>query len=103
MSKLDEKLELYTSEALKLGIEIEETLFGNVVKGLGPSIFKADAEVVSCSQESELATVKENFLIKKLGLEDGEELDNAIQKVCAQMGERKQAKIQGYFLLFVGA
>ena len=97
MSKLDEKLELYTSEALKLGIEIEETLFENVVKGLGPSIFKADAEVVSCSQESELTTVKENFLIKKLGLEDGEELDNAIQKVCAQMGKENKQKYRAIF------
>lgn len=97
MSKLDEKLELYTSEALKLGIEIEESLFENVVKGLGPSIFKADAEIVSCSQESELTTVKENFLIKKLGLEDGEELDAAIQKVCAKMGKENKQKYRAIF------
>ncbi len=97
MSKLDEKLELYTSEALKLGIEIEESLFENVVKGLGPSIFKADAEIVSCSQESELTTVKENFLVKKLGLEDGEELDAAIQKVCAKMGKENKQKYRAIF------
>jgi small subunit ribosomal protein S1 len=97
MSKLDEKLELYTSEALKLGIEIEESLFENVVKGLGPSVFKADAEIVSCSQESELDTVKKNFLIKKLGLEDGEELDAAIQKVCAKMGKENKQKYRAIF------
>lgn len=103
MSKLEEKLELYTNEAEKLGIEIEPILFESVTRGLGPSIYKEDAELVSCSQESELKTVKENFLIKKLGLEDGEQLDNAIEKVCEQLGKENKTKYRSlfYYLLVI--
>ena len=40
-----------------------------------------DASTVAGSQESELETVKNNFLIKKLGLADGLELMDAINTV----------------------
>lgn len=97
MSKLQEKLELYTEEAKKLGVEIEADLFKLVTKGLGPSIYKEDAELVSCSQKEELATVKKNFLIKKLGLEAGENLDTAIQTVCEKMGSSNRKKYRAIF------
>jgi len=97
MSKLQEKLELYTEEAKKLGVEIEADLFKLVTKGLGPSIYKEDAELVSCSQKEELETVKKNFLIKKLGLEEGENLDAAIQTVCEKMGTSNKNKYRSIF------
>ncbi len=97
MSKLQEKLELYTEEAKKLGVEIEADLFKLVTKGLGPSIYKDDAELVSCSQKEELETVKKNFLIKKLGLEEGENLDAAIQTVCEKMGTSNKNKYRAIF------
>ena len=49
-----------------------------VTIGCGPSIYNADASTVAGSQESELEKVKNNFLIKKLGLVDGPELMDAI-------------------------
>ncbi len=97
MSKLQEKLELYTVEAEKLGVKIEADLFKLVTKGLGPSIYKEDAELVSCSQKEELETVKKNFLIKKLGLEEGENLDAAIQTVCEKMGTSNKNKYRAIF------
>ena len=97
MSKLQEKIELYTEEAKKLGVEIEADLFKLVTKGLGPSIYKEDAELVSCSQKEELETVKKNFLIKKLGLEEGENLDAAIQTVCEKMGTSNKNKYRAIF------
>ena len=101
MSKLQEKIELYTEESKKLGVKIEADLFKLVTKGLGPSIYKDDAELVSCSQKDELETVKKNFLIKKLGLEEGENLDAAIQTVCETMGtsNRKKYRAIFYYLL----
>jgi len=68
-----------------------------VTKGLGPSIYKDDAELVSCSEASELETVKKNFLIKKLALEDGENLDAAIQTVCEKMGSSNKKKYRAIF------
>ena len=47
MSKLQEKIELYTEAAEKLGIELNADLFKLVAKGLGPSIYKEDSELVS--------------------------------------------------------
>ena len=97
MSKLQEKLDLYTSEAEKLGVKIEADLFKLVTKGLGPSIYKNDAEIVSCSQKAELETVKKNFLLKKLALKDGENLDAAIQTVCEKMGKSNKKKYRAIF------
>jgi len=78
MSKLDEKIALYTKSANDLGLGLDEEFVTKVTKGLGPSIYSKDAETVSCSDDSELETVKKNFLIKKLGLEDSDKLDDAI-------------------------
>ncbi len=97
MSKLQEKIEFYSLEATKLDIKLDADLFGKVTKGLGPSIYKQDAEVVSCSQADELATVKKNFLLKKLGLEDTEALDTAIAEVCEEMGKSNRKKYRAIF------
>ncbi len=103
MSKLQEKIEFYSQEAEKLEIKLDANLFAKVTKGLGPSIYKKDAEVVSCSQDDELVTVKKNFLIKKLGLEDSEKLDTAIAEVCEKMGRSNKNKYRAifYYLLVV--
>ena len=97
MSKTQEKIELYSSEMQKLGLSFNSDLLSKVVTGLGPSIFRKDAEVVSCSEESELDTVKKNFLIKKLELEDSAELDAAIQSVCEKMGTSNRNKYRAIF------
>jgi len=77
MSKLTEKIEQYTEASKKLGLGLSEDLIQRVTKGLGPSIYNKDAESVSCSSKDELARVRDNFLKKKLGLNDSDEtLDN---------------------------
>jgi len=97
MSKLDDKIALYTKSANELELGLEDSFISSVTKGLGPSIYNKDAESVSCSDASELETVKKNFLIKKLGLEDSDELDNAIKEVCQQMGSSNRNKYRALF------
>ena len=98
MSKLQEKIDLYTESAEKLGITIETDLFKLVTKGLGPSIYKEDSELVSSSNEAELETVKKNFLIKKLGIDkDDTELDALIQKVIEILGSGNKRKYRALF------
>jgi len=97
MTKTEEKIEFYIAEMGKLEVSFEKDLFTKVVKGLGPSIFKKDAEVVSCSDEAEVLTVKKNFLIKKHGLEDSEKLDAAITAVCEKMGKSNKNKYRAIF------
>ena len=97
MSKFDEKLALYQSEMKKLGIKFDADLLTKVTKGLGPSIYKKDAETVSGSDAKELGTVKNNFLIKKLGLSDGPKLDAAMEKAVETMGKSNRNKYRAIF------
>ncbi len=91
-------MNLYTESAEKLGIELNAELFKLVTKGLGPSIYKEDAELVSSSNKEELETVKKNFLIKKLGLEENEEVfDAAIAKVIETLGSGNKKKYRALF------
>ena len=93
MNKLEEALNTYTEEFKnKVNIEIDQELLKKVTKGLGPSIYNKDASKVSNSDKAEIETVKKNFLIKKLGLEDGPHLDEAIEEVINQMGASNRNK-----------
>ena len=101
MSRIDEKIALYQDELRKLGICFDADLLEKIAKSLGPSIYKADAETVSGTDERELATVKNNFLIKKLGLSDSQELDNAIAAIMDKVGKsnRNKYRVIIYYLL----
>lgn len=99
MSKFDDCLDMYKKNMTeKIGItDYDADLLKAVTKGLGPSIYRKDASTVSCTDQSELDRVKANFLIKKLGLEDGENLDNAIKEVCQEMGSSNRQKHRAIF------
>lgn len=98
MGKREEKIEHYTAEAKKLGLDLPADFIAKVTVGLGPSIYKKDSETVSCSQSSELDTVKKNFLQKKLGLKISEdEMDAVIKKVCEAMGTSNRNKYRALF------
>ena len=68
-----------------------------VTIGCGPSIYNDDSSTVASSQESELETVKNNFLIKKLGLADGPDLDAGIQKAVDTYGASERNKYRAVF------
>ena len=101
MSKFDEKVATYKAFMDEKGMRSNTELLAAVTKGLGPSIYKADAETVSGSDAKELATVKNNFLIKKLGLADTPALDEAIDDVIERIGksERKKYRAVVYYML----
>ena len=86
-----------------MGISYDTALFEKVVIGCGPSIYNTDVETVSGTDPSELATVKNNFLIKKLGLNDSAELDKAIDTTVEKMGRSNRNKYRAifYYLLTV--
>ncbi|MFZ4861639.1 DUF2853 family protein [Sphingobacterium sp. Mn56C] len=92
MSKLDQKIAAYIAEAKKLKLDISDDLLTAVTKGLGPSIYKADAETVSSGDKAELDRLKKNFLIKKLGLPDDDKLDKALHEVIEAVGKSNKNK-----------
>lgn len=97
MSKFDEKISFYKEIMDSMGLVYKDELIDKITRGLGPSIFKRDAASVSTSDPKEIETVKQNFLIKKLGLEDGKYLDDAIAKVADKMGKRNRVKYRAIF------
>jgi hypothetical protein len=98
MSKFDEKVAKYKESVSKLGLDISDDLLAKATKALGPSIYKKDAETISCTQESELETVKNNFLKKKLSLTDSDDvLMAAIKEVCEKMGSSNAYKYRAIF------
>jgi hypothetical protein len=103
MATFVETFDKYKSEFNGLGISFDEALFSKVTKALGPVIYNNDSGRVSCSDDAEMARVKTNFLMGKLGLADGPELDAALKEVCDQMGSSNRNKFRAmfYYLLVV--
>lgn len=102
MGKRDDLIAQYADDLKnKCGIEPDMDLLTKVTIGCGPAIYDADASTVAASQDSELETVKNNFLIKKLGLSDGPELMEAINKVVATYGQSERNKYRAvvYYML----
>lgn len=100
-TKKAEKIALYTKDIQKHYGEVDSDFLAIIVKNLGPSIYKKDAELVSCSDPKELNTVRKNFLIKKLGIDAGQKvLDAAIEDVCEELkSTRKKYRATFYYRL----
>ncbi len=104
MSKRDELIVKYAADLKdKCGVTPNMDLLTKVTIGCGPSIYNADASTIAGSQQSELDTVKNNFLIKKLGLKDGPELTKGIDAVLDKYGRSNKSKYRAvvYYLLAV--
>ena len=102
MSKRDDLIAKYAADLKdKIGVAVDMDLLTKVTIGCGPSIYNADSETVAGSDKEELERVKTNYLIKKLGLSNGPELDSAIAKVMDQYGSANRNKYRAvvYYLL----
>lgn len=102
MGKRDDLIAQYADDLrTKCGMEPDMDLLRKVTIGCGPSIYDADASTVAGSDESELETVKTNFLIRKLGLKDGPELREAIDSAIATYGRSERNKYRAvlYYML----
>ncbi len=102
MSKRDDLIVKYVADLKdKCGVTADMDLLTKVTIGCGPSIYNKDASTVSGSDEKELATVKNNFLIKKLGLKDSADLDKGIDAIMEKYGRSNRNKYRAvvYYLL----
>lgn len=104
MGRRDDLIAKYAEDLrTKCKVEPDMALLTKVTIGCGPSIYDKDAATVAASQAGELETVKQKYLIKKLGLADGPELDAAIAKVIDTYGKSERNKYRPvfYYLLCV--
>ena len=102
MGRREDLIETYAEDLRKkCGMEPDMDLLTKVTIACGPAIYDADAATVASSQEHELETVKQNFLIKKLGLEDGPQLMDAIKQVVETYGSSERIKYRAvvYYML----
>lgn len=102
MSRRDDLIASYAADlSSKCGVTPDMDLLTKVTIGCGPSIYRADAAIVASSDQAEIKTLKVNFLIKKLGLTDGPDLDKGIDAVIDTYGRSNSHKHRAvvYYLL----
>lgn len=102
MGRRDDLIAKYAEDLRnKCGMEPDMDLLTKVTIGCGPSIYDADASTVASSQAGEIETVKEKYLVKKLGLTNGPALDEAIAAVIETYGKSERNKYRAvvYYML----
>lgn len=102
MGKRDDLIAKYAADLKdKCGMTPDMDLLTKVTIGCGPAIYRPDAELVAASQKTELETIKDNFLVKKLGLKDGPELMAGIEAAIETYGRSNRSKFRPvmYYLM----
>ncbi len=103
MSKLDEKVGQYIDDLKsKVGESNPDIdLVRKIAQAQGPSIYNADAETVSSSSEGEMDTVKQKFIMGKLGITDEGKANEALNQVIEKYGKsnRNKYRVVVYYLL----
>ncbi len=91
----------YSDDVKIYDADADEAAVKGIVNHLGIALRSRDASLVSCSDKSELETVREKWLKKKLALTDSDaDLDASIQAVCTAMSaDKTKSRVTFYYLL----
>ncbi len=97
MSQTDEKIAMYTEELAKYVDNVDADLVQTIVGKLGPSIFDADAELVSSSDPAEMERVVK-FIINNLVFDSTlEKIEAAAASAVETMGASNPKKFRVVF------
>ena len=89
----------YLSDIGKYTQNVNEAAVKAIVSYCGIALRNADSSMVSASDPKELATVRDGFAAKKLGLAP-DAADAGIKAVVAKMkGDRTKSRVTFYYLL----
>jgi hypothetical protein len=102
MNKREELIKKYAADLKKkCGIDADMDLLTKVTIGCGPTIYNKDRSTVSAGSQKEMDTVRNNFLIKKLGLKEGKKLEEGLSAVIEKYGKSNKNKYRAvlYYLL----
>ncbi|MES2814308.1 MAG: DUF2853 family protein [Pseudomonadota bacterium] len=98
MGKRDELIAKYADDLkTKCKVTPDMALLTKVTIGCGPSIYDNDAQTVAASDKDELERIKNNFLIKKLGLKEGSSLMDGIGAAVETYGKSERNKYRAVF------
>ena len=102
MNKREQLIQKYANDLrIKCNINPDMNLLTKVTINCGPSIYNKDASMVSSTDPSEVDTIRNNFLIKKLKLRESPLLDKGINQVFELYGLSNRNKYRAvvYYLL----
>lgn len=91
----------YATDIKKYTSNVNDGAVKGIVKYCGIALQSKDASLVSASDATELARVRDNFMKKKLGLTDPDAtLDASIKSVMDRMkAERNKSRVTVYYLI----
>ena len=100
MTTKEEVMEKYINQLNELGVDIDDDLLEFAFSAVGPANYKADAQLVACSDDEELKRVFKGFVGDELEETDEEKGMSAIKDVCEQMkGSSRKYRAVFYYLL----
>ncbi|MET2985285.1 DUF2853 family protein [Aureibaculum conchae] len=104
MSELAEKLAKLKNQAVsqlnESGVSnIDHGLLDDLVGRMKLIVDNKDAILVSGTDPSELETVRNNFVVKKLGVDDKDKAMAAINKVADQMSSIRQKNRAAFYYM----
>lgn len=102
MGKRDDLIARYADDLKnKCKVNPDMELLAKVTIGCGPSIYDTEASTLAGSDKAELEAIRNNFLIRKLGLANRPELMEAIEAVIDTYGrpERNKYRAVVYYML----
>jgi hypothetical protein len=89
----------YSTDIAQYTANVNEAAVTAIVKYCGIALRNKDSSMVSTSDAKELATVRDGFAAKKLGLA-AEAADAGIKKTAEKMkGDRTKSRVTFYYLL----
>lgn len=100
MSKFDEAIVACKAQLSSINVDCDDKLLSSVAKGLGPSLYNKDANLVAAGDKKELDNVKARFINRKLGV-DGPEADAAIQHAIDTIGASNRQKLRPVFYYLI--
>jgi len=94
-------MDRYKKELNKLRVKVDDALLKAVVKSLGPAVYRDDASKISAADATELERVKQNFMVRRLGLSNGPKVDAMLNRAINQMGRSNRNKHRAvlYYLI----
>jgi len=100
MSKFDEAIAECKLQMQAANIDCDSRLLSSIAKGLGPSLYNRDANLVAASEKKELDNIKSRFISRKLRIE-GPQADAAIQHAIDVVGMSERNKLRPVFYYLI--
>jgi len=89
----------HAADVRKYSANVNEAAVAAIVKYCGIALQKTDSSLVATSDASELATIRQGYAAKRLGL--GAEAADAAMKAAAEemKGEARKSRVTFYYLM----